>query len=388
MALIVGGGIGGGALALALAKKGRQVLVLEREKTPPHAGRPELLGGPTLDILQSLGVGEKILAEAARPINELELSGPDGRVLLQIGPDEFREAGARVYSTDPFRVREILLEQASRTGSAQVKRGVEVLGLLRKDGRVAGVHCKESGEEKNFSSELVIGDDGSHSRIRSELGIPIKLSEFPLKFLMPKRFLPAADPSGRGLARLDLWALRKGIVGGIFMPLPKEQSAFVFVMGAAAHARLIKEPAQFEKEAAALTPPAFTTALKGFRFPEDFILLDRPFGHAARYTAPGAVLLGDAAHPVTPAGGQGANMSIHDAASLAAHWEEPEEYEKRRRPANERSLFFSRRATTLFHSVSLFPPLASLGPKWLSRLSRENKIRLARSVSTAFLSPV
>jgi len=40
-------------------------------------------------------------------------------------------------------------------------------------------------------------------------------------------------------------------------------------------------------------------------------------GHAPRYGAAGAVVMGDAAHPVSPAGGQGANMSIADARALA-----------------------------------------------------------------------
>jgi 2-polyprenyl-6-methoxyphenol hydroxylase-like FAD-dependent oxidoreductase len=75
------------------------------------------------------------------------------------------------------------------------------------------------------------------------------------------------------------------------------------------------------------------------------------FGHAAAYGVPGAVLMGDAAHPVTPAGGQGANLSLADAAALAplltsraASDEMIGEYERLRRPAAERSLSLSRRA--------------------------------------------
>lgn len=76
-------------------------------------------------------------------------------------------------------------------------------------------------------------------------------------------------------------------------------------------------------------------------------------GHVPRYGVDGAILIGDAAHPVTPVGGQGANMSVADAcvpAKLALSNERNllEEYERLRRPANERSLEFSKWATRLW----------------------------------------
>ena len=70
-------------------------------------------------------------------------------------------------------------------------------------------------------------------------------------------------------------------------------------------------------------------------------------GQAERYGEPGVLLLGDAAHPVTPAGGQGANLSVNDAACLAqllleAHPDVPAEYERLRRPASASSRRSSR----------------------------------------------
>ena len=90
----------------------------------------------------------------------------------------------------------------------------------------------------------------------------------------------------------------------------------------------------------------------------------------------GALLLGDAAHPVTPAGGQGANSSVADAVAIAeAALEQPtqllEAYARRRRAAVQRSLSLSRTASRVF---SLPRPLLSLGmtilpwaARWLNR---------------------
>jgi 2-polyprenyl-6-methoxyphenol hydroxylase-like FAD-dependent oxidoreductase len=88
-------------------------------------------------------------------------------------------------------------------------------------------------------------------------------------------------------------------------------------------------------------------------FPEGMARVRTGYGHAPNYGVEGAVLMGDAAHPVTPAGGQGANLSVADAAALAdAVRASPvgflADYERRRRPAAERSLRISRGATRAF----------------------------------------
>ena len=89
--------------------------------------------------------------------------------------------------------------------------------------------------------------------------------------------------------------------------------------------------------------PALTRLAAGLSSPRRFMRIKRPWGHVARYGARGAVIMGDAAHSVSPAGGQGANMSVADAVVLTELMLRGEpnlvaEYERRRRAANERSL--------------------------------------------------
>ena len=63
--------------------------------------------------------------------------------------------------------------------------------------------------------------------------------------------------------------------------------------------------------------PTIREVIRDRRFPHDFVRIRRPWGHAPRYGGEGAILMGDAAHPVSPAGGQGANMSVANATVLA-----------------------------------------------------------------------
>jgi 2-polyprenyl-6-methoxyphenol hydroxylase-like FAD-dependent oxidoreductase len=101
-------------------------------------------------------------------------------------------------------------------------------------------------------------------------------------------------------------------------------------------------------------------------FPRDFRRVSRPFGHAESYVANGAALIGDAAHPMTPVGGQGANASIWDALALAdvadaalrtddVSRERLFPYELLRRPVNDQSVSFSRVARRIFRAGRFLP---------------------------------
>ena len=109
--------------------------------------------------------------------------------------------------------------------------------------------------------------------------------------------------------------------------------------------------------------------------------------------------MGDAAHPVTPAGGQGANMSIADAVVLAdviddalAHHDVSaarlQAYETIRRPANARSLQISQRAASVIRLLRAAPALSRLLEWTLIRVdhSPTTKDRLVNTVSRTFLS--
>jgi 2-polyprenyl-6-methoxyphenol hydroxylase-like FAD-dependent oxidoreductase len=127
------------------------------------------------------------------------------------------------------------------------------------------------------------------------------------------------------------------------------------------------------------------------RFPEDFVRIRRDWGHARRYGNAGAFLLGDAAHPVSPAGGQGANMSVADARVLAelilqGSTGALSEYEGRRRTANSRSLRFTRLASFGSSMAPSLTRIASLFRVLDGVRRRPAAIRaLLHMASTAFL---
>ncbi|MGH9532424.1 MAG: FAD-dependent oxidoreductase, partial [Terriglobales bacterium] len=170
------------------------------------------------------------------------------------------------------------------------------------------------------------------------------------------------------------------------MPFPQGKSAGLVAARPAIFDNL--EHAQEEFQTFVSADPAMRQVIGNRKLPEDFARIRRPWGHAPRYGGDGALLLGDAAHPVSPAGGQGANMSVADACALAEivlgnHPNMLAEYERRRRPANQRSLLFTRVAARVFGlpnwCLRLLPfgPRQVMGRPWIVR-------RFVQTAATAF----
>jgi 2-polyprenyl-6-methoxyphenol hydroxylase-like FAD-dependent oxidoreductase len=398
--VIVGGGIGGAVLALALGQRGHQIALLERDAAPQAIGRPEVLAQSTIQVFRQLGVDERSLQEAAVPLDRLELWHAERGQLFTLSQDEFRLAGAQPYSTDPGSTRQLLLERLATTSSVKVMRGVEVQELIREGLRIAGVQAVSEAGPLVVRAPLVIGDDGGRSRIRDGLGIPLATQDFPVDFLATAGPGMPWQSGTVGQAWIAPEAARDGIVGGVFMPLPRSRTAMALLLSPEAYKRFVSSPPSAFYDAAVRLSPRYADFIQSFRFPEELAYVRRPFGHVPLYVGDGAVLLGDAAHPVTPVGGQGANMSVADAMVLAEVAHDAlasgdcsafrlQAYEANRRPANTRSLQFSTRGAMVFRLLRACPWIAPMLLGLLIRIdwSPAVKVRLIKSVSQSFTSP-
>jgi 2-polyprenyl-6-methoxyphenol hydroxylase-like FAD-dependent oxidoreductase len=355
--VVVGGGIGGAVLAGLLGRGGKRVVVLEKSLAPPHWVRPEILWPGTMEALFSLRPREFWEEEAVLPMRGFEFQ--DGqRTVPVITADVLRDAGVQPWFTNPNQTREQLL----RLGSFELRRGVEVIAILKEKSRIVGVRTRDiaTREEGEVIAPYTVGDDGAQSLVRKACGIDMKTRAFPIDFICFGCDWPAAVPSGTGRFWLNSkWA--SGIVGLAIMPLPNGKGAGLVPVLSRSFDAIPSVEASWNRFCAA--DPTIREVVQDRRFPHDFVRIRRPWGHAPRYGGEGAILMGDAAHPVSPAGGQGANMSVADACVLAElalgnHRNLLAEYERRRRPANARSISPTR-------TVALILSL----PRWLSPFS-------------------
>ena len=385
--VVAGGGIGGSVVAELLSRGGKKVLVLERNLSAPTWRRPEIFWPTTAGFVRELAAGDEWEAALASPIDAFDIH--DGRAVRELVPAEsLRQAGVRPWSTDPNGVREMLLRKAS----FEVRRGIEVVGLLRESGpgsRVAGVRAREvaTGLELEFPARWTIADDGVESVVRRECGIAIGLETFSIEFLCFGLEWPKALPP----SRVRLWANRGGTESGLLglgvVPLPRARGTGLVVLRRGA----LDQSHAADWERFLDHDPVLRETVGGRGFPEGFAHVRRLFGHAERYGIDGAILLGDAAHPVSPAGGQGSSMAVADARALAeillAGSRDPvADLERRRREPNTRSLAITR----LVHRVWTLPAWCRPTPGFYGMLALFRArpailARAVRNVSTRFL---
>jgi 2-polyprenyl-6-methoxyphenol hydroxylase-like FAD-dependent oxidoreductase len=365
--LVVGGGIGGVVLAELLARAGKRVLVIERATSPPTFLRPELLWPSAVQTLFSLRDRADWENDSFRRVGGIAMDR-GGRLHPIITESSLRAAGIQPYFENPNQTRETLLARCQ----AEVRRGIEVVELVREAGVVRGVHARNraTGETISITADLTVGDDGTDSLVRTQCGIEISLHPFPVDFYVcglpwPKDwapdvgrvlFTPAEDDSG--------------LFAAGFMPVPGSQAATVAAVRADRSEDLpgLARAWKATLAAASHAPDELQAAV----FPGSFTRIGRRWGHASRYGVPGAVLIGDALHPVSPAGGQGANMAINDAVALArlilaGTPDLVQSYEAKRRAPNDRGLRPTRLAARMF-SAARNPAFSALVGFFLPRL--------------------
>ena len=305
--VIVGGGLVGASLAIALERTGLDVALVEAtagDLPPVFDERNLSFADATVNALAALGVLPKLVAPGA-PIRRIHVSrrGDFGRVWLDAA-DYGREAfGQVVVARDFGHALEARLRELPRLARYRPARFVGV------DHGDDALHVRVADEagERTVAARLLVGADGTRSHVRTALGIDADEHDYAQSLLVA-RLAAARDPDGTAYERF-------GEHGPIAL-LPRADRHFGAVMGVAA-----EEADAF----VALDDDAFLEQFQqrfGWRAGR-FIRV----GPRSRYPAISlrarsvsttrAVLVGNAAQTLHPIGAQGFNLGLRDALTLA-----------------------------------------------------------------------
>jgi 2-polyprenyl-6-methoxyphenol hydroxylase-like FAD-dependent oxidoreductase len=296
--VIVGAGPTGLLLALALADRGLSVRVLERRVARSSTSRSVGIHPPALALLSRWGLDRDLIARGCTIRKGLAQSA--GRLLGAVDFTALPEPYRFVLSV-PQPITEEALEEALRQRDAEcVARGVEV-EAIDAEGDIVRVRGRgAAGEAVEARGAWVVGCDGKRSRVREAGGIPFAGGPYPHGFAMAD----FDDPRGREEAWIFLDA---GAFAESF-PLPGNRRRWVL--------------ANREGETPA-TEDAFRGAVArstghDVRHPVDPVSVFKAERfEAERFRRDRVLLAGDAAHVVSPVGGQGMNVGWLNAFDLA-----------------------------------------------------------------------
>lgn len=165
--VIIGGGPGGLSAALALARSGVEVTVLEAGQSTPRDRWGFVIWPSGTRALQWLGVLHQVRA-AGRTLEAYRWYAADGREWTSVDLRKLRDAGEWL-GVLPSKLHAILQGEAERAG-VRLVRGVEGIAVERDGGGLLKARGVRQGQEVEATARLVIGADGPDSRLRRLIG--------------------------------------------------------------------------------------------------------------------------------------------------------------------------------------------------------------------------
>lgn len=285
--LIVGAGPTGLTLALAAGRRGIEVWLVERAEAPSRHSKALAVQARTLEVMQRLGTAGRML-EAGLRVQGATLHLRLGTVRVEL--DNPHPSLPTLLVLPQAETERILLEAGARP-----ERGIELVGL---DQDVA-LLVHPNGRTEQARADWIVGCDGAHSAVRQALGVRFEGSRYPDNLIL-------ADCSAAGLepARLHAFADGDGVV--LLVPLPGALWRAIRFLPPGVEAPEAPTLEPFARPGIKLADPVWYSRFKISRRQVDRVRHGR------------VLLAGDAAHIHSPAGGQGMNLGIQDAYSLAA----------------------------------------------------------------------
>jgi len=303
--VIVGGGPAGMMAGLLFARAGVKTVVLEKHGDFLRDFRGDTVHPSTLELMDELGLLTEFLKRPHDEIRQITARVADRRIV--VADFSHLPVACKFVALMPqWHFLDFLADEGRHYPTFHLRMNAEAIDLTEEDGRIAGVTLKDGNEVR---AKLVIAADGRGSILREkaglvpeDLGAPIDV----LWFRLPKGAAAKGETGGTFGAGTFVVQLDRGDYW---------QCAFVVAKGGADEvpARGIEA---FRADVARAAPDLADVAdtLESW---DQVKLLSVSLDRLERWSRPGLLAIGDAAHAMSPVGGVGINLAIQDAVAAA-----------------------------------------------------------------------
>jgi 2-octaprenyl-6-methoxyphenol hydroxylase len=306
--LIVGSGLAGNCLALALKDAGFRIAIIEANTraqlhASPAGDRALALAAGTVMMLDTLGVWQGI-KHAATPIQHIHISdrGHFGKTRLSAQKEHIDALGYVIAARD--------IE--TYVANLVINAGIDIIAPARVAGLISGdqeicANIKQNDQSQNLSAKLLVGADGGLSSVRQLLNINQLITDYGQTALITsvKSTIPNNNTAYERFTSSGPLAL---------LPISKNECAVIWTRSHEdADTLMLGREADFLVE---------LQQCFGFKLGELTLIAPRrafPLSliRAEQMVAGRAVIIGNAVHQLHPVAGQGFNLGIRDVIQLA-----------------------------------------------------------------------
>jgi 2-polyprenyl-6-methoxyphenol hydroxylase-like FAD-dependent oxidoreductase len=305
---VVGGGPAGMMLGFLLARAGVRVAVLEKHADFLRDFRGDTVHPSTLELIHELGLIDEFLA---LPHRKVERFGVDiGGKHVQIVDLTHLSTHCKYIALMPqWDFLSFLAKQGSGYETFDLRMQAEATDLVEEEGRIVGVRAKTPEGELSVKADLVVACDGRHSTLRLKAGMKSDDFGAPMDALWFRVSRRQSDPA-ETFGRIDAGAMLVMLDRGEYW-----QCAYVIPKGG--FERVQSEGIETFRSRVRALSPFLTDRMIELRSFDDVKLLTVVVDLLRQWWRPGLLLIGDAAHAMSPVGGVGINIAVQDAVAAA-----------------------------------------------------------------------